>query len=395
MKIMVISNYYPPLFEGGYELSIAENMRHLTKRGHEIHVLCGVAGPFIAVFLMNRSENWIQRKLPLLTDWHEPNARIANHGLNANNYDLTQKAIEQIAPDIIYMGNQKRLTIGCALAAQHSGIPLIYDMGDDWLKLYTPHSFKQRLLARLNFHTPRKLRDTLKLNPVICPSQWFAEALKHRYRVERSYVIPRLIDTVPANERKTALPLSFVFAGRIEPLKGLQHIIEIAPQLLAQAPDFRLDIYGDDSEAYADTLKAQIHSLDLGECFRFKGKSQELKKDLPRYDVLIMPTLAQETFGRIIIEAMAARLIVIASDQYGPAEIIDSPKDSLLFKRNNPESLLEAILSLYRLTPKEIDALKDSAFQKVKTKFSPELHIPHLEEILTQEIKLQTAKIRG
>lgn len=395
MKILAISNYYPPLFEGGYELSIAENMRHLEKRGHEIHVLCGMNDAFGSVLLANNSDSRIQRKLPLLTNWDKPNARNANRGLKASNFKITKKFIAQLAPDIIYLGNQKLLTIGPALAAQKSGIPLIYDMGDDWLRLYTPRTLKQHLSALIGIGHLGGMHAKLRLNPVISPSQWFATELKRRYQVARSYVIPRLIDIPACQSPATSLPLKFVFAGRIEPLKGLQHIIQIAPRLIAHQPDFQLDIFGDDSEPYAEMLKQELEQKGICKHFCFKGKSKDISAELCHYDVLIMPTLATETFGRIIIEAMAAGLIVIASDQYGPAEIIDSPQDSLLFERDNPESLLEAILSLYRLEPKDLDIIKQRAFQKARTQYSPELHIPRLEEILTQEINLQNANIRG
>lgn len=395
MNILVISNYYPPHFDGGYELSIAENMQHLQKRGHQVLVLCGFMGYATPSQAIDFSQNPIQRVLGYMEDWHKPNAKIINRRLKATNFKYCTNIFNKVKPDIIYLGNQKKLTIGCALAAQKSGIPLIYDMGDDWLRLYTPHTLRKRISAFIDLGTPLYMRGKLKLNPVITPSQWFAKELVRRYQVERSYVIPRLVQAPPPNARPTSLPLRFLFAGRIEPLKGLHLFIDIAPLLLQTDPQFCLDIYGDDSEHYAIKLKDEVTKLGLNNHFRFKGKCENLMAILPTYDVLLMPTLAQETFGRIIIEAMAARVIVVSSSGYGPSEIISSPQDSLLFDRKNQQSLLDAILYLYRLKPAEIDALKNRAYQKVTEQYSPAEHIPHLEAILTQEIKKQNAKIRG
>jgi len=116
---------------------------------------------------------------------------------------------------------------------------------------------------------------------------------------------------------------------------------------------------------------------------------------LPIYDVMLMPTLMREPFGRVIIEAMAAGLIVIASNAYGPAEIIDHGTDSLLFERANPKALAECINTLMDYPDAKLESMRLAAYQKVSTKYELSLVKKRIEEIMEQIVNQSQANVRN
>ena len=103
------------------------------------------------------------------------------------------------------------------------------------------------------------------------------------------------------------------------------------------------------------------------------------------YDIMLMPTMMREPFGMVTVEAMAAAVPVIATNKYGPAEIITDRKDGLFFAPGSDEQLAEKIALLHndcqlygKLSARARDTyLKNYQFNSVKSK---------IEQILTAQI---------
>lgn len=391
MKILCISNYYPPFFEGGYEISVQESMDYLETRGHQVFVLCGSKGSILPQDrALHFAEEPVQRKLRYI-DYHHPSF-LDKHKAELHNYLLTAKAIKALKPDLVYFGNQKAISIAPALAVQKLNIPHIYDIGDDWLKTYAANSLKKKIFQRLKCLLPFFVGGKVMLDPVIVPSRWMASELRALYGSRKVHVIPRAIALPPENTRELLPPLRFVFAGRIEPLKGLDILINAARMLHSDYPDFSVDIYGEEYPHSADTSRALIERHGLKAHFNFRGKSQNMQRIFPQYDIMIMPTLARETFGRVIIEAMASGLIVIATNAFGPAEIIEHQVDSLLFERANPAALAACIKQILSTPLIELELMRKAARKKVAEHYEISLVKKSIEIILEREIKTQTDK---
>jgi glycosyltransferase involved in cell wall biosynthesis len=102
-------------------------------------------------------------------------------------------------------------------------------------------------------------------------------------------------------------------------------------------------------------------------------------------DVLVAPSLS-ETFGRIIIEAMACGKPVVASNVGGIPEIIDDGKSGLLVPPKNEQSIADAVIRL--LTIKTLAASIASAGRKiVEEQFNVRGQITKIEEILDECLK--------
>ncbi|MDY0336514.1 MAG: glycosyltransferase family 4 protein [Candidatus Cloacimonadaceae bacterium] len=392
MKILCISNFYPPYFEGGYEISIQQSMDYLVEHGHKVFVLCGNRGVQIHSDIpLGFTNDRIQRLYHYIDYSHA--SFLNKHQVEKHNYHLTLTAIKLLKPDLIYFGSLKAISIAPALAVQNQRIPRIYDIGDDWLRSYLGTGLKSTLFRFLKRILPFTIGGNVILDPVLVPSRWMADELQSRYHSQSIHIIPRAV-ALPPFQRTIVQPLRFVFAGRIEPLKGLDILVEAIRLLKPKYPEFSVDLYGSEDPDYVIALKAKISSFDLQPRFHFKGKCQDMNAMLSSYDVLLMPTMARETFGRVIIEAMAAGLIVIATNAYGPAEIISDRVDSLLFERADPVALAACIEELLSAPIEHIRKLGNAARAKVASQYEISLVKKGIGIILDSEVQKQRT-LRG
>jgi D-inositol-3-phosphate glycosyltransferase len=105
-----------------------------------------------------------------------------------------------------------------------------------------------------------------------------------------------------------------LFVGRLEPLKGLELLLDALAELEDSAPD--LLVVGGDARAagYVATLQGQAARLGLGDRARFLGAVPQER--LPLYygaaDVCVVPSY-YESFGLVALEAMACGTPVVAS----------------------------------------------------------------------------------
>ncbi len=383
MKILCISNYYPPYFEGGYEISVKETMDYMNEQSHEVYILCGIKG------IDNPSEEIgsIKPNKPLrilrYIDYLN-GSFFDKHRVEVFNYRITKSLIQQLHPDIVYLGNMKALSISPVIAIQHLKQPHVFDLGDIWLRTYVTSGFKSRLFRIMKQVLPFTIGGKIHLEPVIVLSKWMESQVAERYGSKEIYVIPRGIRIPEDNPRVLTKPIKYIFAGRIEPLKGLDIIIRALSQILQEKPgfEFTLDIYGEEDPEYGEACRKLIQDLHLDSHFHFMGKSLKLQSIFPDYDVMLMPTLAEEAFGRVIIEAMAQRLIVIATDAYGPKEIISNGSDGFLFERCSSAALAEKIMKLELLPFDEIETIRNQARLKIINNYEISLVKKKIEVIL-------------
>ena len=126
MRILVISDHYPPLQLGGYEIACRDVTDMMSARRHVTHVLTSVHGKAwippdrgVTRLLPIRSE----RLLPLF--WQEVRA-----------YAIARRAIQAFRPNVISVWNAGHLPWSTVVAAEESGVPTTYYLQDHWL-LYT------------------------------------------------------------------------------------------------------------------------------------------------------------------------------------------------------------------------------------------------------------------
>jgi glycosyltransferase involved in cell wall biosynthesis len=135
--------------------------------------------------------------------------------------------------------------------------------------------------------------------------------------------------------------------GQLAPWKGHATAIEAARLVIDVHPASLFILVGDDrfgdSPAMMDDLRRTIRKLRLGDAVQLLGHRSDVRDILSVADVLLHPAYP-EAFGRVIVEAMAARCVPVAlAGAHGPAEIIRDGIDGLLVSERTPASLARAV----------------------------------------------------
>lgn len=131
---------------------------------------------------------------------------------------------------------------------------------------------------------------------------------------------------------------SLLFLGRIdEPRKGLQVLIDALPELVAAVPEVRVLVAGpgdiDDRLAGLDPDIAARVTL-LG-----RVSDEDKIRALRSVDLYVAPHIGGESFGIVLIEAMAAQTAVLASDLPAFRRVLQDGASGALFETGDPRAL--------------------------------------------------------
>ncbi len=138
--------------------------------------------------------------------------------------------------------------------------------------------------------------------------------------------------------------LNILFVSRLEERKGIRYLLKAYKLVKAEIPESRLIVVGPGKKSrYKDWVKA-VKLKDVV----FAGYTSY--SDLPRYyrtaDVFCIPAVGKESFGIVLLEAMAAAKPIVASDIDGYANVLTHGFDGLLVPPKNEEKLAQTLVSL-------------------------------------------------
>ncbi|HEV7192870.1 MAG TPA: glycosyltransferase family 4 protein [Jatrophihabitantaceae bacterium] len=132
------------------------------------------------------------------------------------------------------------------------------------------------------------------------------------------------------------------FIGRYdEPRKGMDVLVGALEHLVDERPELRLIVAGrGDAEEFAAGLPAAVRPrIDILGQVSEEDKARMLRS----VDVYCAPNTGQESFGVILLEAMAARTAVVASDIEAFRRVLDGGAAGELFSVGDPDSLAQAL----------------------------------------------------
>ena len=137
--------------------------------------------------------------------------------------------------------------------------------------------------------------------------------------------------------------------GQLVPWKRQDALLRAMPEVLARVPEARLVIMGSDTfnehPDYVGSLYALAEELGVGGHVVWAGFVDHPADALAALDVLAHPA-EQEPFGRVVLEAMALGVPVVAINRAGPAELIEHERSGLLAPPDDVGALAEAIVRL-------------------------------------------------
>ena len=139
-------------------------------------------------------------------------------------------------------------------------------------------------------------------------------------------------------QRPKGQPKTILFVGRLENRKGVTYLLDAFAQLQVREPDVHLVIAGDGPDR--EKLELQVEELGLKHVTFMGFVEEDVKREwLHKADLFCSPALYGESFGIVLLEAMAGSLVTVAGDNPGYESVMQGlgklslidPKDTSTF----------------------------------------------------------------
>lgn len=414
MNILILTDRYPPYFEGGYEVMCQQIADGLCQRGHQVQVLTtsfGIPAPRVEGhiqrtlhFLRVDPQNTLSLRQQQLLSLRQQQFRFAR--MAKENYRIARHTLKQVQPDIVFIWNIEGASIMPALAAQDMGLCCVYEQQSHWL-IHNLHNYTRipRLKrwyksALIGF---RRFEELQVKNAIFVSESLRQSHLQAGFAIENPAVIPNGLtsehippefDMAVRNHRDV---LRLLFVGRIESEKGPDIAVQAVKHLVERGfHNLSLDIIGRGEDDEVDSLKRYIAENQLEGVVRLRGfmPRAALLKHYSEYHILLFPSLQWEGHPVTIIEAMANGLTVIASDIGGPRDTITDETDGFLVIPGNTEALADAVQRLLT-NPELLDQVGARAAETVRRHYTFEATLDRHESFLQSVAGQFSAKRDG
>lgn len=327
MRILVLSNLYPPDFIGGYELCCRQVVDALLARGHDVQVLtssprtpCPPADHVLRQFELSNcyDAHDVLNSLPLTRKVLESKAVW----VNAHNVHVLLDSLARFEPDVVYLWNLLGLgglgLIGCL---QHLDVPWVWYLGDCVPSMLCRRG--EEVLPVLAEQFSRRVKGIYM--PV---SQRVADEIESagvRLNGQVELLPNWVLGEQPPQRTRYFQPgdtLRIVSAGQMGRHKGIDLLVEAAALLRQRGHEnFSIDLFGKVSESSLAELPRTL-GVDTHVTFRGVCPQEELvgRYERHEYDVFAFPTWEREPFGCAPLEAATHGCVIVMTQSCGISE---------------------------------------------------------------------------
>ena len=181
----------------------------------------------------------------------------------------------------------------------------------------------------------------LRIGMAVCPALADRVVANSRFSLDvlaqtapwlrrRATVVPNAVpgpDEVTPPRAALDGPVRLLFVGRLSPRKGPQVAVATLQELLARGVDARLQLLGSvfpGYEWFADELRATVEAAGLTDRVEFLGFRSPVWPALADSDVVLVPSVMEESFGNTAVEAVLAARPLVVSDHSGLREAAEA-----------------------------------------------------------------------
>jgi len=179
--------------------------------------------------------------------------------------------------------------------------------------------------------------------------------------------------------------INILLLGRLTEWKGQMFFLETINKLVdLKKYIIQVRIVGDvfeDQLEYKDQLIQFVKIHNLENIVTFKSFVRNPEVEYAWSNILVVPSIKPEPFGRVAIEAMSIGRCVVAANHGGLSEIISHNEDGILFEPNNSKSLLYELIELIENT-QNIIKYGENSRKTFQTKFSNEVYERNFKETI-------------
>jgi phosphatidylinositol alpha-mannosyltransferase len=330
VKIALVSPYDYAAF-GGVTRHITHLAVQFQERGHDVHIIapCAKDGELEAPVPLHRLGKPVS--IPA-------NGSVARISAGTRLGSEVKQIMGSVGFDIVHLHEP-------LLPA----LPLAVLKASSATNLGTFHAYRQSSTAYLYakpilWYFYRRLHGKIAVSN--CARDFVAQRFPGDYRI-----IPNGIDLERFSGPCPRIPalddgkLNVLFVGRLEKRKGLSHLLRAWGTVGREFPNARLVVVGG-GRGLAH-YRNWVNNSGIQNIL-FTGQVPD--EDLPRYyqaaDVYCAPSTGQESFGIVLLEAMAAGAPIVATTIPGYGEVVTHDREGLLVPPKDSESLAGALIHL-------------------------------------------------
>ncbi|MFA6086168.1 glycosyltransferase family 4 protein [Mucilaginibacter sp.] len=393
MRVLIINTYYYPAFVGGAEISVKLLAEGMVKAGNSVFVLTtGLADKVYRVngviviclkqkniFNSYRDSKNIPQFLKVF--WHLIDSCNPFYHFKISNL------LKRIRPALAHTNNIQGFSPFLWLTIKSQKIPLIHSLRDYYLlchkcNLYNNDKNCERLCL------PCSVTHTIKKGFFKYPDHivGISNYILNKYSTYlpisklNSNVIYNATEKNDFEFMKSDSPkLRFGYIGRIAKDKGVEYLVDELAKLGEQKDAFKIIFAGKGDAGFIEQLSHKLENIE----FEFLGvaKPYDFYNNI---DVLLIPALWNEPFGRIVIESLSYLVPVCQSDRGGLKELFN-PANSWIY---SPEEGELSILIKHILNNRNEVVEKKKQCGQQAGKFSSEQYIANYLKLYHQFVSI-------
>jgi glycogen(starch) synthase len=435
VKILVLSNLYPPHHAGTYDFRVQTITEAMQSRGHTVRVLTSKHGMNIE----QRSAE-VERRLLLNGVYEHPTVTRLDDlwALEKANHKMLRETLEAFAPDVVHVHSLAGLSKSLIFALRQARLPTVYDVADHWLAEQVrtdpwlrwwnrPAGPAHQLFWRaclelagqrnqLDSIAPTRMmkgydripevygeKETLarvapdsiaafRFDRLYFCSQSLREATAQAgFRVGHGEVIYPGIPTqqfVGEMKPASAPATKFLIVGRLDAKSGVLTAIKALEAAQARGVKGTLSVYGRGDSDYIAEARSYIamHQLPV-EFLPISNINRDLPAIYKRHDVFLHTSEWNEPFAPTPLEAMASGLPVIASEKGGVSELLRPEENAWTYPAGDVDTLA-ACLAEVQSKPEMRCRIVETAQQEVLSKYNETAVADRIENYLQTSLEV-------
>lgn len=326
MRIAIFTETFLPKVDG-IVVKVCRLLEHLEKKGHDALVFAPSGSP--PTYAGFEVLSFHSMRVPFY-----PELNISPP------WAFVGRSLTQFKPDLIHLVNPVSLGLAGLRAAKLFQVPVLASYHTD-VPGFAEH-WRLGFLSDSIYRYARWIHNRVDLN--VCPSEFTRQQLyEHNFKrieiwrggVDVELFFPEKKSTEMRNRLSDNQPerTLLLYIGRISPEKRIDRLLPV----LRAFPEARLAIVGDGPSR--EDLERKFAGTDT--VFTGYLKGEELASAYASGDIFTF-TGDKETFGNVVVEAMASGLPVIAPNSGGVVDLVIDGHNGRLYDPNRPETLINA-----------------------------------------------------
>ncbi|MBN2467811.1 MAG: glycosyltransferase family 1 protein [Deltaproteobacteria bacterium] len=335
-SIAFVTETYPPEINGVAK-TVSQVVTDLHRRGHSLKLFRPHQG---TLDHPDPAKNFEHITLP---GFRIPFYRDLRFGLPSTQFLV--KAWAQNPPDLVHVVTEGPLGWSAVRAARKLSLPVISDFRTNY-HLYSRYyrlgilsGFAERYLRYLHNNTHCTLVPTREIQESLTKKGYKNVSVVGR-GIDANFYSPTKRD--PSLRASWGLgdeDMGVLFVGRLAPEKNIQLTVEAFLRMKAQNPRLRLVLVGDGPS------RNSLESTCSDVIFAGMQSGEALARHYASADMFLFPSIT-ETFGNVILEAMASGLAIVSFNYAAALEYLVDFESGLLAPYNNRKEFIERAVFL-------------------------------------------------